>query len=95
MDGVGPMELRDGKVDVTWMPLVPLIDGIEGSTTLDETLSPEMVGGWLNKEKGPLNISPIWTSRGALGSVKGGLNFCGVLFLTTSTSTKPLSSNQI
>jgi hypothetical protein len=75
MDGVGPMELRDGNVDIMGMPQVPLVDGIEGSTTLDETLGPDMVGGLLNKEKGSLKISLTWTSRGASGSVKGGLNF--------------------
>jgi hypothetical protein len=50
VDGVGPMELRGGNVDITGMPLgefppIPLGDGIVGSTTLDETLGPDMVGG--------------------------------------------------
>jgi hypothetical protein len=50
MDGVGPMELRGGNVDITGMlprgfPPVPLEDGLVGSTTLDETLIPDMVGG--------------------------------------------------
>jgi hypothetical protein len=43
MDGVGPMVLREGNVDITGMPPVPLEDGIDGSTTLDETLGPDMV----------------------------------------------------
>jgi hypothetical protein len=50
MDGVGPMELKGGNVDITGMfprgfPLVPLEDGIIASSTLDETLVPDMVGG--------------------------------------------------
>jgi hypothetical protein len=50
MDGVGLMELRGGNVDIIRMlprgfPLVPLEDGIVASTTLDETLVPDMVGG--------------------------------------------------
>jgi hypothetical protein len=42
-EGVGPMALRDDKVDITGVPPIMLIDGIEGSTTLDETLGPDMV----------------------------------------------------
>jgi hypothetical protein len=94
MDGVGPMVLREGKVDITGMPPVPLEDGIDGSTTLDETLGPNMVGGFINKEKGSLNISLTWTSRGVFGSVKGGLKLGGGRSSTTSTSTKLVSSNQ-
>jgi hypothetical protein len=40
---VGPMELRDGNVEIMGMPPVPLEDGFDGSTTLDETLGPDMV----------------------------------------------------
>jgi hypothetical protein len=43
IDGVGPMVLKDGKVDIIGMPPVPLVDGIDGSTTLDETLGSDMV----------------------------------------------------
>jgi hypothetical protein len=50
MDGVGVMELRGGKVDITGIPLrglppIPLDDRILDSTTLEETLSLDMVGG--------------------------------------------------
>jgi len=40
---VGPMELRDGNVEIMGMPPVPLEDGLDGSATLDETLGPDMV----------------------------------------------------
>jgi hypothetical protein len=52
MDGVVPMVLREGKVDVTSIPLVPLEYGLDGLATLEETLGLDMVGGFLNKEKG-------------------------------------------
>jgi hypothetical protein len=39
------------------MPLVPLVYGIDVSTTQDETLGLDMLGGFLNKEKGALKIS--------------------------------------
>ena len=62
--GVGPMELEDGKVDITGIPLDTLMDGFDGSTTLDETLGPNMMWGSLNKEKGSLKNSLTWTSMG-------------------------------
>jgi hypothetical protein len=98
-DGASPMKLRDGNVDITGMPLgeSPLVllgDGLVGSATLDDTLGPDMVGGWLNKEKGALKISFTWTSKGTFGSVKGGMKFGGGNLSTTSTSTKLVSSNQ-
>jgi hypothetical protein len=43
MDSVGSMVLREGNVDITKIPLVPLEDGLDGSTTLDEKLGPNMV----------------------------------------------------
>ena len=50
MDGVGPMELRGGNIDITvTLPrefsLVPFDDGLVVSRTLDKTLVPNMVGG--------------------------------------------------
>jgi hypothetical protein len=50
MDGVGPIFLRDGNVEINGMPPkgfppVLLFDGLDGSSTLDETLYPDMVGG--------------------------------------------------
>jgi hypothetical protein len=50
MDGVGPMELRGGNVDITGIPPrefppIPLRDGLVGSTTLDDILGLDMVGG--------------------------------------------------
>jgi hypothetical protein len=100
MDNVGLMELRDGNVGIMGIPFrgfspVPLEDGLDGSATLEETLGPDMLGGLLNKEKGALKISHFWTSMGASGSVKEGLKFGEIIFSTTSTSTKPISSNQI
>jgi hypothetical protein len=95
IDGVGPMVLKDSNVDIKGMPLVPLIYGIEGSTTLDKTFGPDMVGGFLTKQKGSLKISLTWTSRGASGSIKGRFKFGGGISWRTSTSTKPISSNQI
>jgi hypothetical protein len=38
-DGIGPMEIIDGKEDITGMPLVALINELYGSTTLDEKTS--------------------------------------------------------
>jgi hypothetical protein len=55
--GVGPIVLREGNVDITGMTLVPLVKGIESLAILDETPSLDMVGGFLNKEKGSLKIS--------------------------------------
>jgi hypothetical protein len=100
MDGVGPMEIRGGNIDITeilpWVfPAIQIQDGIIVSTTLDVTIVLDMVGGWINKYKGALKISLTWKSRGAFGSVKGGLKFCGGCSYTTSTSTKPFSLNQI
>jgi hypothetical protein len=43
IDNVGPMVPREGNVDITGMPPVPLMDGIYGSSTLDETLGPDMM----------------------------------------------------
>jgi hypothetical protein len=43
MDGVFPMVLREGNVDIIGMPLVPLEDGIDGSCTLEQKLGPDMV----------------------------------------------------
>jgi hypothetical protein len=40
---VGPMAVRDDKVDITVLPLVMHVEWIEGSTTLDEALKPNMV----------------------------------------------------
>jgi hypothetical protein len=99
MDDVGPMELRGGNMGIPNMlprelPPVPLEDGLVRSYKIEETLVLDMVGGALNKENGSLTISFTWTSRGASGSVKGGLKFCGGHSSTTSTSTKPVSSNQ-
>jgi hypothetical protein len=37
------MALMDDKEDIIGVPPVILIDGIEGSTTLDETLGPDMM----------------------------------------------------
>jgi len=50
MDGVDPMELRGGNMDITGISPriftpVPLDDGLIGLATLDETLDPDMVGG--------------------------------------------------
>ena len=45
MDNVGPMAPRDDKVDITIILPVTLIVGIEFSTTLDETLGLDIVGG--------------------------------------------------
>jgi hypothetical protein len=92
MDNVVQMELRGGNMDILGMPLLPLVDGIAGSNTLDETIGHDI---FLNKEKGTLKISLTWTSRGASGSIKGGLNFGGGILSITSTSTKPLSWKQI
>jgi len=43
IDGVGKIVLRDGNVDFTGIPPVPLVDGIDGLATLDETLGPATV----------------------------------------------------
>jgi hypothetical protein len=43
IDGVGPMALKDGKVDITRMTPVTLVDGLDGSAILDETLGLDMV----------------------------------------------------
>ena len=43
IDGVGLMVLKDGNVEITEMLPVPLMDGLDGSATLDEPLGPEMV----------------------------------------------------
>jgi hypothetical protein len=43
IDNVDSMVLRDGNVNIRGIPLFPLVDGIYGSTTLEETLSPDMV----------------------------------------------------
>jgi len=40
--GIGLMALRDNKDEITRVPPVTLINGIEGSTTLVETLMPNM-----------------------------------------------------
>jgi hypothetical protein len=99
MGSVGTMVLRDGNVDITGMhprgfsPFL-LKYGLDGSTTLDETIGSDMVGGWLNKEKVSLKISLTWISRGAFGSVKGGLKFFGGSSPTTSTSTKRFFSHK-
>jgi hypothetical protein len=37
------MAPRDDKVDIIGVPLVKLVDGLEGSTTLYETLGLDMV----------------------------------------------------
>ena len=34
IDDVVPMVLRDGNVDIKGIPLVPLMDGLDGSVTL-------------------------------------------------------------
>jgi hypothetical protein len=39
------MELRDVNVEITWMPIVPLKYGLDGSTTLNATLVLDIVGG--------------------------------------------------
>lgn len=75
-------------------PPIPLEDGITSSTTLDEALGLDMVGGWLNNEKDSMKSSCTWTNIGVLGSIKGGLNLAGRCSSTTSTSTNPASSNQ-
>jgi hypothetical protein len=38
-DGIGPMEIMDGKEDITGMSLVAFINELYGSTTLDEKTS--------------------------------------------------------
>jgi hypothetical protein len=43
------MVLREGKVDITGIPPVPPEYGIDGSSTLDETLGPNNVGGLIKK----------------------------------------------
>jgi hypothetical protein len=43
MDGVGPMALIDGKEDITKVPPMTLGDEFEGSTILDETLTPDIM----------------------------------------------------
>jgi hypothetical protein len=43
MDGIGPMEVMDNNADIMGIPPVPLVDGIKGSTTMDETLGLNMV----------------------------------------------------
>jgi hypothetical protein len=43
IDGVGPMVLIEGNVEISGMTRVPLQDGIDSSTTLDETLCLDMV----------------------------------------------------
>jgi hypothetical protein len=50
VDGVGPMELRGGNDNTIVMilrelPPIPLGDGLIGSSTLDKTLGPTMIGG--------------------------------------------------
>jgi len=50
VNSVVPMEIRGGNVDMIGIPPegfppIPLNDGIVGSTTLDETPGPNMVGG--------------------------------------------------
>jgi hypothetical protein len=35
MDGVGSMVLKEGKIDIIGIPLVPLEYGLDGSSTLD------------------------------------------------------------
>jgi hypothetical protein len=72
-DGVGPMALMDDKEDIIKVPPLTLVDGIEGSATLDETLGPDIMRGSLNKEKGSLKCPLNWMSTGSLGPVKGGL----------------------
>jgi hypothetical protein len=95
IDGVAMMVHREGNVEINGMSPVPLENGINGSTTLDETLGIDIVKRSLNKEKGSLKLSFTQISMGALGLIKGGLKFGGGLSSTTSTSTKPVSSNQI
>jgi hypothetical protein len=51
------MVLKYGKVDITWMSQVILVDGLDGSATLGEMLRLNMVSGSLNKEKGSLKDS--------------------------------------
>jgi hypothetical protein len=43
IDGVGPMVLKEGNVNINEMPPVPLMDRIFGSSTMDETLGSNMV----------------------------------------------------
>jgi hypothetical protein len=43
IDDVGTMVLIDGNMEITGMPPVPLMEGLDVSTTIDETLGPNMV----------------------------------------------------
>jgi len=43
MNDVGPMELIHDKVHIIWIPPFTHMDGMEGSTTLDETLRLKIV----------------------------------------------------
>jgi hypothetical protein len=99
MDSVGPIELRDGNMDIPGrpprgFPPVPLDVGLDGSATLDEIFSPKIVGGLLNMKKCSLKISLAWISRGVCGSIKGGLKFGGGCSSTTCTLEKLVLSNQ-
>jgi len=54
MDGVGPMEIRGGNVDITGIlpkefPLGPLEGGLIWRATLDETIGLDMVGESIKK----------------------------------------------
>jgi hypothetical protein len=43
IDEVCPMVLREGDVDIIRILPVPLVDGLDDSATLDDTLGPNMV----------------------------------------------------
>jgi len=43
IDDVGPMALKDGKVEITGMPSYMLVDGIDDLAILDKTLGPDIV----------------------------------------------------
>jgi hypothetical protein len=68
-----PLVIKEGNLEITGMSTVSLANGLEGSNTLDKTLGPYILVGFLNKEKGDLKSSLTWTSMGSLGLVKGGL----------------------
>jgi hypothetical protein len=43
IDGVGPMQLRDGKEEINGITPIPLVNRLDISTTFDETLGNYMV----------------------------------------------------
>jgi hypothetical protein len=43
IDNVGPMELRENKVEIIGVPHITHVDGIEVSSTLKKTLGSNML----------------------------------------------------